>query len=108
MWSLWAITNLQPEVMRVARHAVFIPAEKRSAYEVETGKTNTQTLMDELERGLTGDYLVGGKITVADINVASVVNLVGPFQAGTLGAKTKTWLDALKARPSWQNVAKGG
>ncbi|HEX5063182.1 MAG TPA: glutathione S-transferase family protein [Kofleriaceae bacterium] len=108
MWSLWAITNLQPEVMRVARHTMFIPADARSAYEVETGKSNTQSLLDELERGLTGSYLVGGTLTVADINVASVVNLVGPFQAGTAGAKTKAWLDGLKARPAWQNVAKGG
>jgi glutathione S-transferase len=108
-WSLWAMTNLQPEVMRVARHVMFFPAEHRSAYETEAAKANTQKLLDELERGLAGaPFLVGGALTVADINVASVVNLAAAFQAGTLGAQTKVWLDALKARPSWQKIAKLG
>jgi glutathione S-transferase len=107
-WSLWCMTNLQPEVMRVARHVMFFPAEHRSAYEVESAKTNTQKLLDELERGLASTFLVGGKLSVADLNVASVINLAAAFHAGTLGPKTHAWFDALKARPAWQNAAKGG
>jgi glutathione S-transferase len=107
-WSLWCMTNLQPEVMRVARHVIFFPAEHRSAYEVEAAKTNTQRLLDELERGLASAFLVGGKLSVADINVASVINLAAAFSAGSLGPRTQAWLDSLKARPAWQTVAKGG
>ncbi|HEY5950468.1 MAG TPA: glutathione S-transferase family protein [Kofleriaceae bacterium] len=108
-WSLWCITNLQPAVMRVARHVVFVPAEQRSGYEVETGKADSQALLDELERGLDGvSYLVAGKLSVADINVASVVNLAAAFGAATLAPRTQAWLAALKARPAWQTVAKAG
>lgn len=106
-WSLWCMTNLQPEVMRFVRHTAFIPAESRSPYEVETGKASTQKLSDELERALAGsEYLVGGKLSVADYNVASVVNLIVGFKVAPLGSRTQAWLDAMKARPAWQNVVK--
>ncbi|HEY5923520.1 MAG TPA: glutathione S-transferase family protein [Kofleriaceae bacterium] len=108
-WSLWGIANLQDEGMRFARHGMLVPAEHRSSYEVESGKANTQKLLDELETVMPASgFLVGDRFTVADINVASVVNLAAAFGAGTLGPKTKAWLDGLKARPAWQKVAKGG
>jgi glutathione S-transferase len=108
-WSMWSITNLQPEGMRFARHTFLIPAESRSTYEAETGKANTQKLVDELERVLgTSEYLVGGKLSVADYNVASVVNLVAGFKIAALGAHTQAWLDRMKARPAWQKAAKEG
>ena len=106
---MWSITNLQPEGMRFARHTFLIPAESRSTYEAETGKTNTQKLCDELERAIgTSEYLVGGKLSVADYNVASVVNLVAGFKIAALGAHTQAWLDRMKARPAWQKAAKEG
>ena len=108
-WSLWSITNLQNECMRFAHHSMLVPAEQRSSYEAEHGKANTQKLLDELERAMPESrFLVGNRLTVADINVASVVNLAAAFGGGTLGPKTKAWLDSLKARPAWQSVAKGG
>jgi glutathione S-transferase len=108
-WSLWAIANFQPEGMRFARHTMLIPPEHRSPYEAEIGKTNVQKMLDELEAAMPDSgFLVGNKLTVADINVASVINIAAAFQAGTLGVKTKAWLDALKARPAWQKVARAG
>jgi glutathione S-transferase len=107
-WSLWSITNLQAETMRVAHHTMLVPVEQRSTYEAQTGRTNTQTLLDELERALVAPYLVDHRFTVADLNVASVVNLAAAFQAGTLGARTKEWLASIKARAAWNKVAAGG
>ena len=109
-WSLWSITNVQSEGMRFARHTFLIPAaESRSTYEAETGKANTQKLMGELEQALgASEYLVGGKLSVADYNVASVVNLVAGFKIAALGAHTQAWLDRMKARPAWQKAAKEG
>ena len=60
-WSLWGITNLQPEVIRVMRHVAMLPPEQRLASEVETGKTNTQRYVDDFEQMLPASgFLVGG------------------------------------------------
>ena len=108
-WSLWAITNLQQEVLRVLHHTMFLPAEKRSPHEVEDGKKNAQRFLDELEAQLPqSGFLVDHRYTVADLNVASVVNLATALGAGSLGARTKAWLDAAKARPAWAKAAAAG
>ena len=88
------------------RHTMMLPPEQRSVHEVEQGKAGVQRYFDELEHKMPGDgYLVAGRLTVADINVASVVNLAVSFQAGTLGARSSAWLTALKDRPAWKKLA---
>jgi len=105
-WSLWSISTLQHEVVRVMHHTFIVPQESRSAYEVETGKTNVQRYLDHLETELPASgYLVDGRLTVADLNVASVVNLAAAMASGVLAPKTAAWLDGLKARPAWKKVA---
>jgi glutathione S-transferase len=108
-WSLWAVTNLQPETLRVLHHTMFFTEDKRSPHEVEAGKKGSQRYLDELEAALpaTG-WLVGDRYTVADLNVASCVNLTSALGAGTLGPRTAAWLAANKARPAWQRAAAEG
>lgn len=105
-WSLWAISTLQHEALRVLHHVMIIPAEHRSTYEVEHGKKNVQRYLDHLEHELPADgFLVGGRYTVADVNVASVVNLCVAMAAGSAGTAVGAWLAASKARPAWQKAA---
>ncbi len=107
-WSLWAISTLQNEALRVLHHVMIAPSEHRSDYEIEHGKKHVQRYLDHLEAQLPADgLLVGGRYTVADINVASVVNLCGALGA-QLGAKTTAWMAASKARPAWQKAAAAG
>lgn len=108
-WSLWAISTLQHEALRVLHHVVVLPAEERSPFEVAHGKKNCQRYCDHFEHALPDSgFLVGNRYTVADINVASVVNLVSAMGAATLGPKTQAWMAASKARPAWQKVAAAG
>jgi len=105
-WSLWSISTLQHEVVRVMHHTFVVPQDSRSAYEVETGKMNAQRYLDHLETELPASgYLVDRRLTVADLNVASVVNLAAAMAGGKLGPATAAWLDGLKARPAWKKVA---
>jgi len=108
-WSLWGISTLQNEALRVLHHMIIAPAEQRSNYEVETGKRHVQRYLEQLEAAMpqTG-FLVGHRYTVADINVASVVNLCVAIGAATLGERTSTWMAASKARPAWQKAAAQG
>jgi len=108
-WSLWGISTLQHEALRVLHHVMIIHAEHRSPYEVEHGKKNVQRYLDHLEHELPASgFLVGGRYTVADLNVASVVNLCTAMTAGTAGPKVAAWMQTSKARPAWQKAAAAG
>ena len=106
-WSLWGITTLQGEALRVLHHVLIAPEDKRSSYEIEHGKQQVQRHIDHLESEVDG-FLVGGRFTVADINVASVVNLCVALDAAKLGPRTAAWLEMNKARPAWQRAATAG
>jgi glutathione S-transferase len=104
-WSLWGITNLQPEVLRVMRHTMMLPPEQRVASEVEAGKVASQRYIDDFEQMLPASgFLVGGKLSVADIDLASILNLVPMSGAAKLGPKAQAWLDNMKSRPSWKKL----
>ncbi|MBV8759639.1 MAG: glutathione S-transferase family protein [Deltaproteobacteria bacterium] len=91
-WSLWAITNVQPEALRAMRGT-------------DEAKPHCQRYVDELEAALPGaGYLVGGKYSVADVNVAATMNLIAATGAAPLGPKTKAWFEGIKARPAWQKL----
>lgn len=108
-WSLWGISTLQHEALRVLHHIMIAPAEHRSTYEVEQGKQHVQRYLDHLESELPANgFLVGGRYTVADVNVASVVNLCTAMGAGKVGPRVTAWMAVSKARPAWQKAAAAG
>ncbi len=105
-WSFWALTNLQPEAMTVMRHVAMLPPDQRDPAKAEEGKVGVQRYLEQLEDALTGEYLVGGRITVADVNVGSVVNI--PLRTGqSAGPRVTAWMDRLRARPAYQRAIAG-
>ena len=108
-WSLWGISTLQHEGLRVMHHSMIVAPEHRSAFEVETGKKNTQRYLDQFETDLPASgFLVGGRLTVADLNVATVASMTTMIGAGKLGPRGQAWLDAIKARPSFKKASTAG
>jgi glutathione S-transferase len=101
MWSFWAMTNLQPEALAVM-FAAMTPNDPHPELPKKTAAV--QKLVDELEAGIDG-YLVGKQFSVADVIAGSVVNLVSRVNAATLGPRTTSWLDGLRARDAWKRVA---
>lgn len=103
-WSYWAATNLQPEALKAMWQAMK-PAEQRNTEDHDKAKALCARLLDQLEDAL-GEYLVGGRFTVADVNVGSVVNLVQRAGSAEGGPKVKAWMDKLRARPAYQRATK--
>ena len=106
-WSYWAATNVQPEALKVMAHTFMLPEPQRDPAQAAAGKAGCARYVAQLEAALTGDYLVGGRFTVADVNVASVFNLIGRTGAAPLGPNVTRWLDGLRARPAWQRATQG-
>ncbi len=106
-WSYWAATNFQPEAMKILLHTFILPADQRDPAQVEGGKAGCARYLGQLETALTGDYLVGGRFTVADVNVASVANLALRTNAAPVGPRVTAWMDALRARPAYQKAMQG-
>ena len=105
-WSFWALSNLQPEALTALRHTVMLPPEKRDPAQAEAGKKGCRRFLDQLEAELAGEYLVGDRFTIADLNCGSVVNF--PLRMGIEGGpKTSAWIERLRARPAYQKAAAG-
>lgn len=97
-WSYWSISNLAPDALKVM-HAAMAPADadgKTAAH-----RDSCVRYLTQLEDALTGDFLVGGRFTVADVNTGSVVNLA--LRVGIPGGtKITAWMEQLRARPAYQ------
>lgn len=103
-WSLWAMTNLQPEALTLLRHTVMLPADQRDPAKVEEGKAGCRRFLDQLEASLDGEHLVGA-FSVADVNCGSVVNI--PLRFGIpAGPRVTAWMERLRARPAYQRAMK--
>jgi len=106
MWSVWAVTELEPLTIQVLYHRVSLPAAERdpkiAAAAIESLRKPFAVLNGALSD--TG-YLVGGRFTVADINVAEVIRyaMAAPelFEAAP---RVKTWLAACQSRPAYKEM----
>ena len=102
-WSYWAITNLQPEALKVLLHTHFLPPEQRDAAQAEAGAKGCVRYLAQLEAALVGEHLVGSSFTLADINAGSVANLA--LRSGVkAGPRVTAWVEALRARPAYQRA----
>jgi glutathione S-transferase len=102
-WSLWGLTNLQPEALNFM-FQVMRPEGTRDEALMATAKENVVQMIEMLEAVLEGGYLVGSHFTVADVNAGAVVNLALRAGAAQPGPRVSTWMEALRARPAYQRA----
>jgi glutathione S-transferase len=104
-WSLWAITNVQPELLSLMFDAMK-PSEQRNPSAVDAAKLRLAPQLAFLDQALEGhDYLVGDRFSVADVNAGSVLN-IARFTGSLSGSPNAgAWLERLVARPAFQRAA---
>lgn len=106
MWSIWAMTEVEPHSLQILYNMVAKPPEQRDAAlarrSIEALKAPFAVLDAALAK--TG-HIVGGRFTVADINLAEVVRYAMPapelFEAAP---RVKAWLQACHARQGFKDM----
>ncbi len=102
-WSFWAVTELEPHAVELMRHTGGKPPAERdpaiAAKELAALKAPIAVLEAALAKG--NGFLVGGRFTVADLNVAGVAFYLR-FCPEALAAAphVKAWYEAAMARPA--------
>ena len=103
MWSLWAANELETGALQVLTHRAGKP-ELRDPKLAQAAIDGLRAPFAVLDQTLAGSgFLVGGRFTVADINVAEVVRyaMAAP-ELFAAAPRVKTWLEACHARPAFK------
>ena len=101
-WSVWAISEIEPLQMQVVIQRVFTPTDKRDPKLEERALRGLKRPLNVLDAALAErDYLLGGEFSVADLNVASVMQLMQTVGID-LGEHPNVmrWRKACNARPA--------
>jgi glutathione S-transferase len=95
MWSLWAVTEVEGPALAIAQNG---PADGP--------QTALRAPFAVLDQALAENgHLVGGRFTVADLNVAEIVRYAQRAPALFEAApRVKAWLAACHARPAFQKM----
>ncbi len=105
-WSTWAMVELQPPLVDMIIQLMFVPEEKRDHGLVAKARDKVPPMLAILDKSLSGkSYLVGNKVTVADIVTVSVVNIAAHMKIPTENYSHLTsWFSRMKERPSFKRL----
>jgi len=106
MWSFWAATGFEPHSIEILYNRVGKPPAERDAAKAEAAIAALRPLMAVLDQALVATgHLVGGRFTVADINVAEVVRYALPApELFTAAPHVQAWITACHARPAFRQM----
>lgn len=106
MWSLWAATEVEPHSIEILYNRVGKPPAERDAAKADAAVAALRAPVAVLDRALAATgFLVGGRFTVADINVAEVMRYALPApELFTDAQHVKAWIAACHARPAYQRM----
>ena len=106
-WSVWAMAEVEPHLIAILMHKLFLPAEQRSEQAVSNAAAALKAPLGVLDGHLKGrQYLLGNDFTIADLNAASVLSLAAYVQFDISGTPVaKAWYDKCLARPAFQKAS---
>ena len=105
-WSVWGISEIEPLQMQIVVQKFFTPEEKRNEKLVVSAGKGLQRPLGVLNQTLANqDYLLGTEFSLADINLAGVMDLLNMIEFDVSEhAHVRRWLDACYARDSYSNA----
>lgn len=99
-WLLFAATELEQPLWRIARHTNVYPEEKRLSAEVALAREDFKPMAAVLEEHLKGRQFVMGKsVTVADFALAYTLDWANEIKLLDGFPQTKAYMERMYARP---------
>jgi glutathione S-transferase len=104
MWTMWAMTEIEPQAGLVFQHTVALPEDKRNPQLAASGREALKAPLTVLDRALgKSAYLLGNEFTVADLNVACTLSNVPRFKYDlSPWPNVAAWLPKCTGRPAAQ------
>jgi glutathione S-transferase len=99
-WSLFAVTELEQPLWRIAKHTFLYPEDKRLPEDIALARAEFVAMAAVLERHMDGRvFIVGDRISIADCITAYVVDWGD--ENGLIDAcpNLKAYLERMYARP---------
>ena len=102
-WSLWAATSAEPKTIQILYNSGPTGDAALRQEAIDSLARHFAALDTSLAAG--GGHLVGGRFTVADINVAEIIRYAQPA-AALINAypNVKAWLTACQSRPAFKEM----
>ncbi len=106
MWALWAATEVEPQSIQIMYHRVMKPVEERDPRIADAAVAALRAPFGVLDEALAANgYLVGGRFTVADLNLAEVVRYaVAAPELFDAYPRVKAWLAACQGRDAFKKM----
>jgi glutathione S-transferase len=105
-WIHFATCTIEPPLLTIFLHTVMRPEAERIPQLVGPAREQLRAALGVLEGALTGPYLVGSRLTAADVMIGST--LAWAQMIGSLDASTPAvggYVGRLMARPAYQRAA---
>ncbi len=104
MWTLWAATSAEPHTIEILYNRMAKPPEERDAARADTAVAALRKPFAVLDKALSATgFVVGGRFTVADINLAEVMRYARPApELFAAAPHVDAWLTACHARPAFK------
>ncbi len=99
-WSMFAVTELEQPLWRIARHSFVYPEEKRLPEDIVLAKEDFVSMAAILDRHMEGrEFIVGDTISVADCVTAYVLDWGNENGLIEDYPNLKAYLERMYARP---------
>lgn len=107
MWSFWAATDVEPHAIQILYNRVMKPQAERDEALAKAAVLALAWPFSVFDAHLaqSGGHVVGGRFTIADVNLAEVMRYAQAapdlFEAAP---RVKAWLAACQARPHFREM----
>lgn len=103
-WTAWALTEVEPHSIQILYHRVAKPAAERDPKIADAAVAALKAPFAVLDKALADSgYVVGGRFTVADINIAECVRYAQAApELFEVNPNVKAWLAKVQGRPAFK------
>jgi glutathione S-transferase len=102
-WTIWGMTELEPHLIPMVMHKVFLPEDQRDPAVVANAEAAIERPLGVLDAHVSDrEYLLGGDFTIADLNLAGALSTANfaNFDISKFENATR-WLSRCVGRPSF-------